>query len=92
MLEFTLQTVSVSRAPLLNLSFWACLGLPIGFAGEGPKTLTMSAVPVLAVIGGIVIGGFGRRSLSPVQLRRLLEIVLIAMGISLSGKGITDVM
>ena len=65
--------------------------LHLGFVGNGRQTWGMSGILVPAVIGGIIAGLYGRRYLEPDQLRRVLEIVLVIMGLSLLLKGILDV-
>ncbi len=86
-----LTTRATLRAYFI-VAYTLAFGLHLGFAGKGAETWMMSAVLAPAVIGGIAVGFFGRRFLTPSHLRRLLEIVLVTMGVSLLIKGILDVL
>jgi uncharacterized membrane protein YfcA len=84
----------VTRATLrayFIIAYTLAFALHLGIAGWGVATGTMSMALVPAVIGGIAVGLYGRQYLDAAQLRSLLEIVLITMGVSLLIKGILDV-
>lgn len=84
----------VTRATLrayFVIAYMLAFALHLGTAGWGVATGTMSLTLLPAVIGGIVAGFSCRRYMDAGQLRRLLEIVLITMGVSLLGKGVLDV-
>lgn len=86
----SLTTRATLRAYFI-IAYSLAFALHIGVAGWGVETITMSVTLIPAVIGGIVVGLFGRRYLSATHLRSLLEIVLIIMGLSLLIKGVLDV-
>ncbi len=86
--------VLITRATLrayFVIAYTLALALHLGFAGGGRETLTASIILLPALICGIAAGLFWRRNLETEFLHRILEVVLVIMGISLLVKGILDV-
>ncbi|MCP4934005.1 MAG: sulfite exporter TauE/SafE family protein [bacterium] len=86
----TVMTRATLRAYFV-IAYTLTFLLHLGFIGSGQQTWGMSGILVPAVIGGIIAGKYGRRYLEPDQLRHILEIVLVIMGLSLLIKGVLDV-
>ncbi len=84
----------ITRATLrayFVIAYTLALVLHLGFAGSGRETMTISIILLPALICGIAAGLVWRRTLEADFLHRILEIVLIVMGVSLLVKGILDV-
>ncbi len=72
------------------VAYSLALALHLGVSGLGIATTELSLSLAPAVIGGIALGLVGCRLLHPRQLRRIFEVILVVMGLSMLAKGILD--